>query len=172
VLTKSSGAANFSFSGDGSLVSVSGTTASTTQSVLVLVDRRGRETPVTEITADYVSLRFSPDGRHVAFAVKLIEGAMAGWQVDADVWVIEVERGSRTRLTLEGNNGFFPTWSPDSNRVAFAVAKPGGTDFYSAPADGSGLPEELFVGNGFQYVTSWRNDGRALAYSASSRTQE
>jgi len=163
VMTKSSGAVNFSFSGDGSLVYVSGTTASTTQSVLVLVDRNGRETPVTEITADYLSPRFSPDGRHVAFAVAETESAITDWRVDVDVWVIEVERGSRTRLTLEGNN-LFPTWSPDSSRVAFAVFKPGRADFYSAPVDGSGLPEELFVGNAYQYVTSWTSDGRAIAY--------
>ena len=163
VITKSSGAVNFSVSGDGSLVYVSGTTASTTQSVLVLVDRKGRETPVTEITTDYLFPRFSPDGRHVAFAVAETEGSITDSRVDVDVWVIEVERGSRSRLTFEGNN-LFPTWSPDSSRVAFSVSKLGRADFYSVPVDGSGLPEELFVRDGNQFATSWTSDGRGIAY--------
>ena len=163
VITKSSGAVNFSISGDGSLVYASGTTALTIQSELVLVDRNGRETPLTKITADYLYPRFSPDGRHVAFVVVETEGAITDRRVDADIWVIEVERGSRSRLTLEGNNGFFPTWSPDSSRVAFSVSKPGRRDVYSVPVDGSGLPEELFVGRN-AYITSWRSDGRTIAF--------
>ena len=165
MITKSSRAVNFSFSGYGSLVYVSGTTASRTQSVLVRVDRNGRETPVTEITADYLFPRFSPDGRHVAFAVAETEGAIGDWHYGAGIWVIEVEHGSRTRLTLEGNNIRFPTWSPDGSRVAFAVSKPGGSDLYSAPVDGSGLREELSVRDGDQVVTSWTSDGRAIAYT-------
>ena len=164
VITKGSGAVNFSFSGDGSLVYVSGTTASTTQSVLVLVDRNGRETPMTEITADYLSPRFSSDGRHVAFAVAETEGSITDSRVDVDIWVMEVDRGTRTRLTFGANN-LFPTWSPDNRRVAFAVSETDGRrDLYSAPIDGSGLPEELFVRDGRQFVTSWSSDARAIAY--------
>ena len=86
-MTKSSGAVNFSFSGDGSLLYVSDTPASTTQSVLVLVDRNGRDTPVTEITADYLFPRFSPDGRHVAFAVAETEGAARPYQLAGGISV-------------------------------------------------------------------------------------
>ncbi len=164
VITKASGAVNFSFSGDGSLVYVSGTTGSTTRSVLVLVDRSGREAPVTEITADYLFPRFSPDGRHLAFSVAETEGSISDWQLDVDVWTIEVERGSRTRVTLEGNN-LFPTWSPDGSRVAFSVSKPGRTDLYMAPVDGSGFLEALLVRDGYQSATSWTSDGRAIAYT-------
>ena len=164
VITKSSGAVNFSFSGNGSLVYVSGATASTTQSALVLVDRNGRETPVTEITADYLFPRFSPDGRHVAFGVAETEGAITDSRVDLDIWVMEVDRGTRTRLTF-GANSLLPIWSPDSSRVAFVVSETNGRrNLYSAPVDGSGLPEELFVRDGNRFATSWSSDGRAIAY--------
>ena len=58
----------------------------------------------------------------------------------------------------------FPTWSPDGSRVAFSVSKLGRADFYSVPANGSGLAEELLVRDGIQYVTSWRSDGLVIAY--------
>ena len=113
VVTKSSGAANFSFSRDGSMVYVSGATASTAESALVLVDRSGREEPLTMITANHHFPRFSPDGQRVAFAVPASQGALQDPHLDGDIWVMEVDRRARSKLTVGGNNMLYPTWSPD-----------------------------------------------------------
>ena len=151
VVTKDSGAANVAFSMDGSLVYVGGTTASTV----------GRATPLTEVTADYHQPRFAPDGQRIAVAIAELQGDISA--SDADIWVLYLDRGARTNLTSEGNN-FTPTWSPDGRRVAFSVSRPGRTDIFWAPADGSGPPEGLLVEDGDHRVTSWSPDGRTLAY--------
>ncbi len=151
------GATHFSFSENGSLVYVPGVAAATTRSALVLVERGGRDTPLAEITGQYVYPRFSPDGQRVAVAIAAVPENSA----DADVWVLEVERGARTRLTFGGNNRFFPTWTPDGLRVAFGSIE---GDLYWAPADGSGEREGLLVREGLQFVTSWAPDGGALAF--------
>ena len=33
-----------------------------------------------------------------------------------DLWVLDVTRGARTRVTLDGDNRFYPLWTPDGKR--------------------------------------------------------
>ena len=107
--------------------------------------------------------RFSPDGRRVAVGIIEEQGRITDPNVDTDVFVLNVGRGTRTRLTFEGNNIFFPTWSPDGSRVAFGTRGP--AHLYWAAADGSGPPQELLVREGREdAVTSWSGDGRAIAF--------
>ena len=145
VITKDSGAANVAVSRDGTLLYVSAP-GLTTQSELVLVDRGGRGTPLTEVTAGYYYPRFAPDGQRLAVSIAEVQGDITG--SDADIWVLDLDRGTRTRLTFEGTN-LVPTWAPDS----------------SLRADGSGQPEALLVEDKNHWVTSWSRDGRMLAYA-------
>ena len=138
VITKDSGAVNVMVSRNGSLVYLSGTAAATAESELVLVDREGRGIPATEVTADYFYPRFAPDGR-LAVVIAEVQGAVGDG--DADVWILDLERGTRTSVTFEGGNNW-PIWSPGGSRLAFT--RDGGIHW--APADGSGQPEKLFAG--------------------------
>ena len=86
---------------DQTLVYLDGTGSGHQQ--LVWLDRRGNKTG--EIGQPQESLRdpaLSPDGRLVA--VKVME----------DVWVYDIERGVRTRLSTAPENDFGPVWSPRS----------------------------------------------------------
>ncbi len=160
VITKDSGAANFAFSSNGSVVFVTGTTKLLSNSELVLVDRSGRATPVTETTADYHHPRFTPDGQRVAVTIPAVQGVLI--ESKSDIWVLDLNRGTRVNLTFEGTN-MAPTWSPDGSRIAFSARRAGRQDILWVPSDGSDQPEGLLLRDEEHFVQSWSSDGR-IAY--------
>jgi dipeptidyl aminopeptidase/acylaminoacyl peptidase len=98
-----------------------------------------------------------------------------------DVWVIDAERGTRTRVTAGGENAY-PLWTPDGKRIVFSLdpsltdnaALPararvidvdgGATALYAVPADGSRPPEELLKSTYPPYPLSFSPDGAHLAF--------
>jgi serine/threonine-protein kinase len=140
----------YAVSQDGSLVYRQGDAAQ--QKVLVWVDRAGKETPLEFPAAGYGSFQLSPDGTRVAIEV---EGATM------DVWVYDLVRGGRTRLTNAGNNGA-PGWTPDGERVVFSSNRGKTFGLYSAQADGSSEPQQL-PSTSIPVWHAWSPDGRYLA---------
>src|SRR5262249_19005234 len=102
-------------------------------------------------------VKLSPDGRKLAVAV----GDPA-----AALWVYDVARGSRTRLTFQGNV-VSPVWSPDGNRIAFAERRGNGPlDLYIKDASGVGQEELLVSDNQDKAIADWSPDGRYILYTA------
>ena len=101
----------------------------------------------------------------MAFAIA--ESATAGGA--ADLWVLNINRGTRTRLTVaenntvDDNNRFFPVWSPDGTQLAFAEGAGATNRVVLTAADGSGEFESILDINERQFPMSWAPDGRALA---------
>ena len=84
---------------------------------LVLVDREGRSTPLPGDRGPFAHPRLSRDGARLAVAQESETGV--------DIWIHDVQRGTRTRLTSGGFNGF-PLWTPDGREITFqAAASPG-----------------------------------------------
>ena len=158
VVVKSSGAANFTISDDGRLVYVAGVEVPA-QLTLVWVDRQGRTEVLDTELRDYLRPRLSPDGMQVAVDIVSADGSF-------DIWVAGLERGTLSRLTVEGSNEA-PIWTPDGTRVVFASGRPGSPDrdIYWAPADRSGDAEPLLIRDHAQYPYSWSRDARLLAFS-------
>ena len=152
---QNTGAAFFGFSEIGHLVYVPGT-AQATQRKLVWVDREGEEQPLPVPPEAYVTPSLSPDGQHLAFSVD--QGSQT------DIWVYDISRGSRTRLTFEGYNQF-PVWAPDGTRVTFSYNRAGSSNLFWKSADGSGTNERLTTSEESQWPTSWSPDGQFLAFS-------
>ena len=105
VAVKAVGAANFTVSDAGRLVYQSGNVGAVPRS-LIWVNREGREEPISMDlrSAQYVYPRLSPDGTMMAF---VISGNVDDLGSDADLWVLDLARGSRSRITFGGNNRFF-----------------------------------------------------------------
>jgi eukaryotic-like serine/threonine-protein kinase len=108
---------------------------------LVLVDRSGRATLVSEARAAYSHPRLSRDGRRLAVAIDTESGS--------DIWVYDLDRRSRSRLTNGGVNRF-PIWSADGQRITFQSARSGSVTLYSRAADGSGDQAPLIQVSGDQ----------------------
>jgi len=149
------GSVDYSISDNGTLVYVPSTGG--LDLTLVWVDRQGLATPLIEDRQAYNRPRLSPDGQRVAVAVQ------SG--LTQDIWIYDIGRGTRMRLTVEGNN-ISPVWTPDGTRVTFASDRDGAFDLYWKPADGSGQAELLLNMNSGNILlpTSWSPDGESLAF--------
>jgi eukaryotic-like serine/threonine-protein kinase len=144
------GAAQYSFSGTGSLVYAPGSVQAT-QRRLVWVNRSGVEQPVAAPARAYRGPRLSPDGREVAVAV---EGQ------ETEVWLFNLSRDTLTRLTFQGSTNYNPIWTPDGKRIAFISI---GQGLSWQTADGSGGPELLSDAG---IPNSWSPNGQLLAFDA------
>ena len=137
----------FTVSKSGTLAYVRGDSADV--HTLSWVDREGQPTPIT-VGSRFHAPRLSPEGRRLAFSDS------------GDIWVYEMGRGTRTRMTVDGANDY-PVWTPDGARIAFEFIKEGSSGVYWMPADSSGEAELLRASEYRQRVMSFSPDGRFLA---------
>jgi len=144
----------FALSGDGTLVYAP---ISEISRELVWVDRDGRAELLDMEPQEYVYPRVSPQGDRLAVAV------VAG--NDADLWVFDLDRGTRSRITFGGNNRYFPVWTPAGDRLTFSDGpNVNPNSLLLAPSDGSGGVDTLLAGERLKFPTSWSSDGQTLAY--------
>jgi Tol biopolymer transport system component len=110
---------------------------------LVWVDRDGKVVSrLGEPALRDRSASISPDGKRVA-ASEVSDGK-------ADLWVFDVEGGTRSRLTTEGN-AIDPSWMPDGRAVLYSTydtLRRSGSVLKRVLADGSGRVEEIGPGGG------------------------
>jgi serine/threonine-protein kinase len=124
---------------------------------LTLVDRQGRASAIPVDAKPYLDPRFSPSGREVVVTVQGAGGGLAG-----DLWVLNVDRGTGSRLTYEGSDQF-AHWSADGRRVVYTTLR-GANGVYWKPV-GGGAAEVLFKPPEsvlFEAVLS--NDQRSIVY--------
>jgi Tol biopolymer transport system component len=127
---------------------------------LVWVDRDGRSRPATEEPGIYEWPRLSPDGSKLAVNNRSADGQIG-------IWVIDLERDARSRLTLEGTGSITPTWTPDGSRIVFASSRAGSgfPSIFSRSVDGSGEAQRLLGGEHPRFPRSWSPDGRLLVFT-------
>ena len=144
--------AHLAFSDTGTLVYIPSRFDPRTVATLVWVDRQGNVEPLAAPPGRYVNPRLSPDGQRVAFASG---GA---------VRLYDIGRDNTTQLTFQ--NGSFPLWTPDGERITFQSSRLGGTPkLFWKPADGTGTAEQLSEGEFPHTAHSWSPDGKVLAFS-------
>jgi serine/threonine protein kinase len=82
--------------------------------------------------------RISPDGKRLAISMG---------DPQADIWVFDLVRGSRTRLTFGGATHLMPSWSADGQRVVYVrmngTTAVSGTSLRARLANGGGQEEIL-----------------------------
>ena len=151
------GAANFSLSGNGSLVYVTGRSGAERRT-LVWVDRAGREEPLPLAPAAFAWPRLSPDGTRLAVHIREPEGT--------DVWMSEVARGTLSKLTTDPADDSYPLWTPDGQSVVF-TSRRDGLGVYRTAADGRGAVERLLTVEDATDLNpyGWAADGQALLFS-------
>ena len=80
-----------------------------------------------------------------------------------DIWVHDVRRPVKTRLTFGARN-IFPNWSPTGDQIAFTSSRNGSMDIFTLAADGSGEAEMLVGTPPQELVTDWSPDGQSILY--------
>jgi len=143
-------------SGHGTLVYLAGKGAAQTWPV-VWLDSSGKMQPLIATPGAYTNLRFSPDGRRLAFTVSATSGT--------DIYVYELERETMTRLTF-GGHSLIPVWTPDGKHIAFSSTA-SSSGIWWIRGDGSGEPQQLLAAQNSIGPWSFSPDGRRLAYHES-----
>jgi eukaryotic-like serine/threonine-protein kinase len=129
---------------------------------LIWMDRTGKQIGVVaDKLVNLQSAVISPDGGRIAMGIDTGEN---------DIWVLDLARGVRTRLTFGPIANANPVWSPDGEWIAYSSVRNNQMSIYRKRSDGSGGEELLQNGpisaalNTFE-PTSWARDGKTLFYS-------
>ena len=142
-------------SNTGTAVYATGNPAKTS---LVWVDREGKIEPVTRDQDVYREASLSPDG------------AKAVVRHGLELWIHDLQRGTRSRLASGTTANMFPLWSLDGTRIIFGSNRGGDWDIYSQPADGSRPPEAILKQPFDQFPSSILGDGTLLYRQLHSKT--
>jgi serine/threonine-protein kinase len=126
---------------------------------LVLMSRSGEPRSFVEDRGDFRYLELSPDG------TKLAVTDFADRSDSKDIWIYDVERGTRTRLKGGGFTNLMARWTPDGGWITYACNKVGPMNMFWKPADGSGEAQQLLLDGDSQFPESWSPDGRTLAFT-------
>ena len=136
----------------GTIVLQSGTDV--VPSELTWFDRSGKPQGIVGEVGDHFMPRLSPDGRKLAVESHGQEGG-------GDLFVYDLETGTRTRLTFEpAHHNASATWSPDGSRLAFHSTRQG-VSLFIKPVSGVS-PEELVLKSDGASPVDWLADGQFL----------
>jgi Tol biopolymer transport system component len=107
--------------------------------------------------------RLSPDGRQLAHVrVDILQG-------NPDIWLDDLDRGTRLRLTTSSDLDVMPVWSPDGREIAFRSGRLLAPAIGVAAADGGRLSRTLPCPESPCEPTDWSPDGRFLVVTVRSQ---
>jgi hypothetical protein len=151
------GRAMFSVSDNGVLVMRTG---SINNNQLIWFARDGKQLGAVTGPGGYTAPALSPDETSVAVSrVDLQTGAAA------DIWLINLERGTQIRLTADPASDTYPAWSPAGDRIVFLSTRNGQTGIYEKLSNGSAVEEPLLASAELKYSPSFSPDGKFIIYS-------
>jgi eukaryotic-like serine/threonine-protein kinase len=127
---------------------------------LLWFDRTGKQIAETGTPDVYFEPRISPDDRRLVVSEL---GPVGGGT--ANLWVFDLVRGIKTRLTFSGANDREPAWSADGKTIAYVSSPNTYMQIFQNPADGTGTSTPLVAEkDATEYVPSFSTDGRYVIY--------
>jgi serine/threonine-protein kinase len=152
------GTAQIAFSQTGSMVYVPAGSGGR-QDAVVWVDSSGAEQPTT-LTGEAFSMpRLAPDQRRIALAIGA-GSAVQGNQ--GDLWIFDLERGVRSRVTGDGLSTF-PLWEPSGRRLLLSSGQSGTYQLRMKTLDDTAPDAAITSARVTNYPLSWSPDGRFVA---------
>ncbi len=150
------GGVGASVSRDGTLVYLDSLTSG--QQQLVWRDRGGER--IGEIGQPQPAISepaLSPDVQLVAVSAR--EGSSP-----PDIWIHDISRSLKTRLSFAPEDESRPVWSPDGKQIAYSHRHSGQSDIVVKPADGSGEAQPLVSTDAREDLLDWSADGTRVLY--------
>jgi serine/threonine protein kinase len=125
---------------------------------VVWVDRQGKRLGTIGDPEDVapIFVELSRDGRR-AVEMRTVEG-------NSDVWLVDIDRGTRRRLTHDPARDSVAVWSPDGGDVFYANERTGIFGIFRVAVDGSGTESLVTSGAAPQIPTDVSADGRLLSF--------
>ena len=106
-------------------------------------------------TADYSNAELSPDGRRLLISVPDPRGETR------DLFIVDLQRGVRQRLTFDAADERSGVWSADGQRVFYRGKD---SDLYVRRADFTGVEQPVLVDGKSKDPYGMSADGRLIAY--------
>jgi Tol biopolymer transport system component len=137
---------------------------------LTWFDRSGRTLATLGDAGPYSDVALSPDERHVAISLA------TGSPENHDIWIIDVARNVRSRLTVDPGADRSPLWSRDGTQIAYEAERSGKVSIRQQSANGTGVDELLLEVPGTPSrpcgvsqcgvtPSGWSADGRHMAHT-------
>jgi dipeptidyl aminopeptidase/acylaminoacyl peptidase len=158
------GRSAFSVSNNGVLVYRKG--GASTARTLAWHDRNGKLIgTVPRSAATYIAMSVARDDRHLVAQIQDVSNAN-------DLWLIDLDQGSRTRVTSHPKNEGSPVLSPDGRSVVFTSDRNGVDDLFRGRADGAGDAQLLLKTGTRRYPTDWSAHWIAFTEFDATRKQD
>jgi Tol biopolymer transport system component len=125
---------------------------------LVWVDRDGKTESLDTDQGVYREVALSPDGTRAVV------------RQARDLWIHDLQRGTRSPLTSASNFNMFPLWSAAGAQIIFASNRGGDWDIYSQPADGVGPAKVTLARPYDQHTSGILADGTVLYFEVNPQT--
>jgi Tol biopolymer transport system component len=117
----------------------------------------GKELGKVGEPASFISVSVSPDSTRAAATLATTTQGASNWEV----WLYDLQRGVATRFSFAGQGDYFPQWSPDGRRIAYALSAGG---LVVKDADGTTEPKTLWAAKTNTWPLSWSPDGKYLVF--------
>jgi eukaryotic-like serine/threonine-protein kinase len=123
---------------------------------LLWMDRTTKQlSTIASDLANLSTINLSPQGDRIALGID------SGTN---DVWLLDVARGTHTRLTFGPIINAFPVWSPDGKSIAYSSMRNDKFRLFRKLSDGSGQEEELLNDDQLIEAWDWSHDGKYILY--------
>jgi len=113
----------------------------------------GKKVPLLATPGVYQNPRLSPDGKRLSLIVT--DGS------NRDIWVYDIQRDAKQKLTSGGSTFADPIWSPDGRYILFGSL---GSGFFWTRSDGASQPQALTQSKVLQVPWSFSREAKRVAY--------
>ena len=125
---------------------------------LTWLDRSGKSVGKIGEPDAIFSLSLAPDGKRALITLLDADGR------PSDIWMVDLARGTRSRLTFDPLSDSEGIWSPNGQQIVFSSNRSGNghTNLFMTSPNASGNDQKLELLDADEIPTSWSADGQSI----------